>query len=200
MQKQGAEEEGGCVSQPLAFPRLCGAWPVWPSAAAGELLDGGADGGADVALHRPPRQAHLCPRPCSGQVREMQCFFSGWFEWGVEWVGTKSWVLQLKSYTPERAIKSSFAGSNTWERAWVQGFSVLWLILTCSAAAVTDVSVLQSMWPPIVQVNPDFSVLKIPFSGYNFKWSSCSFHLSGPTILPAIWTGDKILTDLPGLY
>lgn len=50
-QTQGAEEEGAGVSPPLAFPRLCGAQPVRPSAALGELLDGGVNGGADVALN-----------------------------------------------------------------------------------------------------------------------------------------------------
>lgn len=71
----GAEEEGGVCSQPLAFPRLRGAQPVRPSAALGELLVGGAHGGADVALHRPPRQAHLCSRPRSGQVRKKYFVF-----------------------------------------------------------------------------------------------------------------------------
>lgn len=52
------------------FPRVCGAQSVGPSPALGELLDGGVNGGADVALDRPPWQAHLCSRPRSGQVRK----------------------------------------------------------------------------------------------------------------------------------
>lgn len=57
------------------LPRLCEAQPVGPSPPLGKLLDGGADGGADVALHRPPRQAHLCSRPRSGQVRKNAWYF-----------------------------------------------------------------------------------------------------------------------------
>lgn len=57
------------------LPRLCGAQPVGPSPALGKLLDGGADGGTDVALDRPPWQAHLCPGPCSGQVRKGALYF-----------------------------------------------------------------------------------------------------------------------------
>lgn len=65
-QQQAAGKEGGCVSWPLSlFSRLCGAQPG-PGASLGELLDGGVDGGTDVALNRPPWQAHLRSRSCSG--------------------------------------------------------------------------------------------------------------------------------------
>lgn len=57
------------------FPRLCGAQPVGPSPALRKLLDGGANGGTDVALHRPPRQAHFRSRPRSGQVRKEASHF-----------------------------------------------------------------------------------------------------------------------------
>ena len=173
--ESGSWGGGRVCSQTLAFPRLRGAQPVWPSAALGELLVGGAHGGADVALHRPPRQAHLCSRPRSGQVRHKFLVFLLHLEWSAKWSGNRV----LSSAMKTSLLKGQVGGGegrellhwvkNLRSRAWVQQFSVLWLILTCDAAAFTG----QTIQGPVCGTQSEgrlrfFYITKNPFLGFNF--------------------------------